>query len=83
MCPVCLAVVYVFSSLCPPQRDANGHAYYEFEYTAKNNRYTRHSLAVVVVNDGECTLGIVVLQGQHRRNTAECAETDSSSYAFL
>lgn len=35
------------------QRDANGHAYYEFEYTAKNSRYTRHSLAVVVVNDGE------------------------------
>jgi hypothetical protein len=35
------------------QRDLNGHTYYEFEYTAKNSRYTRHSLAVVVANDGE------------------------------
>lgn len=35
------------------QRDLNGHSYYEFEYTAKNSRYTRHSLAVVVVNDGK------------------------------
>lgn len=35
------------------QRDLNGKTYYEFEYTAKNNRYTRHSLAVVVANDGE------------------------------
>lgn len=35
------------------QRDLNGHTYYEFEYTAKNSRYTRHSLAVVVANDGK------------------------------
>jgi hypothetical protein len=35
------------------QRELNGHNYYEFEYTAKNPRYTRHSLAVVVANDGE------------------------------
>ena len=40
------------------QRALNGHTYYEFEYTAKNSRYTRHSLAVVVANDGEnCTRG--------------------------
>jgi photosystem II oxygen-evolving enhancer protein 2 len=35
------------------QRELNGHNYYEFEYTAKNPRYTRHSLAVVVANDGK------------------------------
>eukprot|EP00775_Hariotina_reticulata_P007123 gene7123-7337_t len=35
------------------QRDTNGHTYYEFEYTAKTPRYTRHSLAVVVANDGK------------------------------
>lgn len=38
------------------QRDLNGKTYYEFEYTAKNNRYTRHSLAVVVANDGEADI---------------------------
>jgi hypothetical protein len=35
------------------QRELNGHNYFEFEYTAKTSRYTRHSLAVVVANDGE------------------------------
>jgi hypothetical protein len=35
------------------QRELNGHNYFEFEYTAKTPRYTRHSLAVVVANDGE------------------------------
>lgn len=35
------------------QRETNGHTYYEFEYTAKTPRYTRHSLAVVVANDGK------------------------------
>lgn len=34
------------------QRELNGHKYFEFEYTAKTQRYTRHSLAVVVANDG-------------------------------
>jgi hypothetical protein len=37
--------------LAPRGRHA-GHTYFEFEYTAKTPRYTRHSLAVVVVNDG-------------------------------
>lgn len=35
------------------KRETNGHEYFEFEYTAKNPRYTRHSLAVVTVNDGK------------------------------
>lgn len=39
--------------MCCVQRELNGHNYYEFEYTAKNPRYTRHSVAVVVANDGE------------------------------
>lgn len=39
--------------VCCAQRELNGHNYYEFEYTAKNPRFTRHSLAVVVANDGE------------------------------
>lgn len=39
--------------LCVLQRELNGHNYFEFEYTAKTPRYTRHSLAVVVANDGE------------------------------
>ncbi|KAF8068441.1 PU1 [Scenedesmus sp. PABB004] len=34
-------------------REAGGHNYFEFEYTAKTPRYTRHSLAVVVANDGK------------------------------
>lgn len=46
------------------QRDLNGHSYYEFEYTVKNPRYTRHSLAVVVVNDGEVVLRHTVQQLQ-------------------
>jgi hypothetical protein len=39
--------------MCCAQRELNGHNYYEFEYTAKNPRYTRHSVAVVVANDGK------------------------------
>lgn len=37
------------------QRDLKGRNYYEFEFTAKTHRFTRHTLAVVAVNDGECT----------------------------
>lgn len=47
------------------QRDLNGHAYYEFEYTAKNPRYTRHSVAVVVVNDGAFSARRRTLGGPH------------------
>jgi photosystem II oxygen-evolving enhancer protein 2 len=32
--------------------DAKGRKYYEFEYTVKNSRYTRHSLAVACANGG-------------------------------
>lgn len=35
------------------QRDANGHTYYEFEFTASTPRYTRHQLAVVAAANGE------------------------------
>jgi hypothetical protein len=35
------------------QRETSGKKYYEFEFTAKTPRFTRHSLAVVTVNDGE------------------------------
>jgi len=52
-CPVMRACALPVLCLCCLQRDLNGHSYYEFEYTAKNSRYTRHSLAVVVVNDGK------------------------------
>lgn len=51
-CSLCHSLPAV-AALLVLQRDLNGHTYYEFEYTAKNNRYTRHSLAVVVANDGE------------------------------
>lgn len=68
------------------QRDTNGKTYYEFEYTAKTSRYTRHSLAVVTANDGELafmTLGIscsavtVVLwqlQGHHSKLLQLCGD---------
>lgn len=32
--------------------DAKGRKYYEFEYTVKNSRYTRHSLAVACAHGG-------------------------------
>jgi photosystem II oxygen-evolving enhancer protein 2 len=32
--------------------DSKGRKYYEFEYTVKNSRYTRHSLAVACANGG-------------------------------
>eukprot|EP00983_Pelagomonas_calceolata_P116755 1160345-Pelagomonas_calceolata.AAC.6 len=35
-----------------PGRDLNNRNYFEFEFTAKNPRYTRHSLAVVAVANG-------------------------------
>eukprot|EP00878_Enallax_costatus_P001904 GHUV01002065.1.p1 GENE.GHUV01002065.1~~GHUV01002065.1.p1 ORF type:complete len:227 (+),score=64.38 GHUV01002065.1:202-882(+) len=35
------------------KRETNGKTYYEFEYTAKTPRYTRHSVAVVTANDGK------------------------------
>jgi hypothetical protein len=35
------------------QREANGHNYYQVEFTAANSRYTRHQLAVVAVSNGE------------------------------
>ena len=34
-------------------REAKGTNYYEFEFTAKTPKYTRHSLAVVAVSDGK------------------------------
>uniref|UniRef100_A0A7S3QZR2 PsbP C-terminal domain-containing protein n=1 Tax=Dunaliella tertiolecta TaxID=3047 RepID=A0A7S3QZR2_DUNTE len=34
-------------------RDLNNRNYFEFEFTAKNPRYTRHSLAVVAVANGK------------------------------
>jgi len=37
----------------PPQRETKGKTYYEFEFTAKAPRYTRHSVAVVTANDGK------------------------------
>ena len=33
-------------------REAKGTNYYEFEFTAKTPKYTRHSLAVVAVSGG-------------------------------
>lgn len=39
--------------LAASERETNGKKYYEFEFTAKSPRYTRHSLAVVTVNDGK------------------------------
>lgn len=33
--------------------DSKGHVYYEFEFTAKTPRYTRHSVAVVSVDNGK------------------------------
>lgn len=35
-----------------PQRETKGQTYYEFEFTAKNSRYTRHSVAVVTAYKG-------------------------------
>jgi hypothetical protein len=34
------------------QRETKGKTYYEFEFTAKNSRYTRHSVAVVTADRG-------------------------------
>lgn len=34
------------------QRETKGKYYYEFEFTAKNSRYTRHSVAVVTADKG-------------------------------
>ncbi|KAF6259581.1 hypothetical protein COO60DRAFT_995588 [Scenedesmus sp. NREL 46B-D3] len=45
------------ANCCLLQRELNGHNYFEFEYTAKTPRYTRHSLAVVVANDGKRSCG--------------------------
>lgn len=36
----------------PLQRETKGKVYYEFEFTAKTQRYTRHSLAVVTADKG-------------------------------
>lgn len=35
------------------QRETKGKVYYEFEFTAKNARYTRHSVAVVTADKGK------------------------------
>lgn len=34
------------------ERETKGRTYYEFEFTAKNPRYTRHSVAVVIADNG-------------------------------
>ncbi|KIY91524.1 PsbP-like protein 1 [Monoraphidium neglectum] len=34
------------------ERETKGKTYYEFEFTAKNSRYTRHSVAVVTADRG-------------------------------
>jgi hypothetical protein len=39
--------------LPPVQRETKGRTYYEFEFTAKNPRYTRHSVAVVTADAGK------------------------------
>lgn len=35
------------------QRDLNNRNYFEFEFTSKSSKYTRHSLAVVAAANGE------------------------------
>lgn len=53
-CIVSTAVLHLLCVLrCVSQRETNGQKYYEFEFTAKTPRYTRHSLAVVTVSGGE------------------------------
>lgn len=56
MCPV----MYVLLFLCDGdagvrhvQREANGHNYYQVEFTAATSRYTRHQLAVIAVSNGK------------------------------
>jgi hypothetical protein len=39
--------------LATTQRESKGHNLFEVEFTAANSKYTRHSLAVVGVANGE------------------------------
>eukprot|EP00466_Bigelowiella_natans_P020138 jgi/Bigna1/92237/estExt_fgenesh1_pm.C_80028 len=39
--------------LSAKERQDGGKTYYQFEFTAKNNRYTRHSLVSAAINNGK------------------------------
>eukprot|EP00877_Chromochloris_zofingiensis_P012266 jgi/Chrzof1/7293/Cz02g18040.t1_PSBPL[v5.2] len=65
------------------KRDLKGRNYYEFEFTAKTHRFTRHTLAVVAVNDGKFYT-LVTGAGEKRWNKMkDRLQTIVRSFSFI